>query len=209
MIIFAAINFDTVLWKSLALPVVAAIITTLLIEMFAKPKLEARKARIIRDRQQYDKIIFSFQKASMSIASLDVKKKSPLIKRYTQIMLEEARKALYDLLQNISLLPSKYVTNHNEHIGKTVRFIGYLLAKIELAEQGIERDVEYVKLIDIKKLAAHLELFDIYYLVYVYMYDSQESWWRRLWWQISKESKNNQKIDKLFDELNLGEKHAK
>ena len=40
------------------------------------------------------------------------------------------------------------------------------------------------------------------------MYDSQEDWFRRLYWHIAKEKKNDQKIDDLFSQLKLGNIHA-
>ena len=45
-------------------------VPVLVVEYFAKPRLEARKSRLIRDRQQIDEVIFAFQKAAMLAAAL-------------------------------------------------------------------------------------------------------------------------------------------
>lgn len=188
--------------ENIIVPILVAIATTLIVEYFAKPKLEARKARLMRDRAQFDKIIFDFQRVSAAISALPSEQqanKNRIYARFQQIMLSEAREGLYDLMRDMSKLSSKYVVNHDKHIAKTMRFIGYLLSQVELATEG-KRNVSIDKL---KNTASNLELFDVYYVVYVYMYDSQEGWWRRIFWRIRKQKKNDQKIDALFGDLGL------
>ena len=57
-------------FSKIGVPVLVALITTLVVEYFAKPRLEARKSRLIRDRQQIDEVIFAFQKAAMLAPAL-------------------------------------------------------------------------------------------------------------------------------------------
>lgn len=188
--------------EKIIIPVLVAIVTTLIVEYFAKPKLEARKARLMRDRAQFDNIIFNFQRISAAIGALPSEQqvsKSRIYVRFQQIMLSEAKEGLYNLMRDMSKLSSKYVVNHDKHIAKTMRFIGYLLSQVELATEGKRG----IGIDELKNTANSLELFDIYYVVYVYMYDSQEGWWRRIFWRIRKQKKNDQKIDDLFGSLGL------
>lgn len=190
--------------EKIIIPVIAAVLTTLIVEYFAKPKLEARKARLLRDRQQFDQIVFCFQRISASIAALptteQLKNNKTYIK-YASIMLDESKVALYDLMREMSHLTSIYVANHQEHVAKTMKFIGYLLAKVELCID----DKHKLYISELKDIASNLELFDVYYLVYVYMYDSQASQIRRILWRIFKKEKNNVKIDELFTNYKLSD----
>lgn len=195
---------ENITFEKIIIPVIAAVITTLLVEYFAKPKLEARKARLLRDREQFDRIIFSFQRISASLAALpsaEQLRNDSVYQKYASIMLDESRAALYELMREMSHLTSIYVTNHHEHVSKTMKFIGYLLAKVELCIDDKKR----LGLTELKEIAGNLELFDIYYLVYVYMYDSQESHTRRILWRIFKKKSNNEKIDELFLKYKLSE----
>jgi hypothetical protein len=195
---------DNITFEKIIVPVIAAILTTLIVEYFAKPSLEARKARLLRDREQFDRIIFSFQRISASLASLPTKeqlKGSDTYHKYASIMLNESRDGLYELIREMSHLTSVYVANHREHVAKTMKFIGYLLAKVELSiDDGRSSNIP-----ELKKIAKNLELFDIYYLVYVYMYDSQESHIRRILWRMTKKKSNNEKIDKLLIKYKLSD----
>lgn len=195
---------ENITLEKIVVPVIAAILTTLLVEYFAKPKLEARKARLLRDREQFDRIIFSFQRISASLAalpSMEQLQNDSVYRKYASIMLDESRAALYELMREMSHLTSIYVTNHHEHVSKTMKFIGYLLAKVELCIDDKKRS----SLTELKEVAENLELFDIYYLVYVYMYDSQESHIRRILWRIFKKKSNNEKIDELFLKYKLAD----
>lgn len=193
---------ENITFEKVIVPVVAAIVTTLLVEYFAKPKLEARKARLLRDREQFDRIVFSFQRISASLAALPSTEQlhnNDAYKKYASIMLDESRAGLYELMREMSHLTSIYVTNHHEHVSKTMKFIGYLLAKVELCIEDKRR----LNIQELKDIAGNLELFDIYYLVYVYMYDSQEPHIRRILWRMFKKKSNNKKINELFLKYNL------
>ena len=188
--------------EKIAVPILVAVITTLLVEYFAKPKLEARKARLLRDRQQFDRIIFCFQRASASIGALpndEQIKSGKVFQKFASIMLEDARTALYELLKEMSQLSSIYVANHREHVAKTTKFVGYLLARVEIM---VERD-RNASIAELQDLASNLELFDVYFLVYVYMYDSQESSVKRMFWRIFSRNDNRMKIDQAFNKYGI------
>lgn len=202
------VNVDTVLWKSLILPIIAAVVTTLFIELFAKPKLEARKARLIRDREQLDKIVFDFQHVGASIGAISdfsTIKQNQILRRHYTIMLEEARSGLYQLLRDLSKLSTRFVVNHRDHVNKTALYIGYLLSQVELIQEFNEK---WKKLSEqdinrLKEDASKMELFDKYFLVYPYLIDSQEKWYRRRFWQLFTQKENNQEIDSYFKKIGV------
>lgn len=188
--------------EKIIVPVIVALITTLGIEYFAKPRLDARKERILRDRKQYDQIIFSFQRLSASIAAIPTNREhlnSKTYTKHTQIMLEEARSASYELFKNLSQLSHTYVINHTEHVSNTSLYIGYIIANIETTIENPNK----TNIKELKSLAEHLELFDVYYLVYVYVYDSQVGWWRRLWWRLTERENAFQKVNGALANLKL------
>jgi len=196
------INLDEPIWKSLILPVVAAIVTTFLVELFAKPRLEARKQRLIRDRQQIDEVIFHFQKVSASLGALlpDSIKKSRIQERHNSIMLESASQGLYDLMSSLSRLSHKYVEKHGEHISQTMLFIGYIIAKVETTKDA----KAMVRLVDnLKQDARDLEYFDTYFLANVGLRDSQEKWFRRLYWYFFSRKNTGGKVRQVLSKHKL------
>lgn len=50
---------------SLSLAAVTALVTTLMVEYLAKPRLDARKERLLRDRRQIDQVVFGLQKLGL------------------------------------------------------------------------------------------------------------------------------------------------
>ena len=202
------LNLDTIVWKSLILPIAAAIVTTLLVELFAKPKLEARKARLIRDREQLDKIVFDFQHIGASIGAISnfsTMKKDKILRRHYTIMLEEARSGLYQLLRDLSKLSTRFVVNHRDHVNKTALYVGYLLSQVELIQEfnGKYKELSEEDIDKLKDDADKMELFDKYFLVYPYLIDSQEKWYRRRFWQFFTQKSNNQEIDSYFEKIGV------
>ena len=190
-------------FENIIVPVLVAIATTLIVEYFAKPKLEARKARLIRDREQLDKIVFDFQHIALSVGAIpdyDLLKKNKILQRHYEIMLEEAKSGLYQLLKDLSKLSTRFVMNHKEHMNKTSLYIGYLLSQVELIQ---ESDKKWGKPAEqnlkmLKEDASKMELFDKYFLVYPYLIDSQEKWYRRRFWQFFTQKFNSNQIDEYF-----------
>lgn len=177
------------------MPIVVALVTTLIISplvgLYIKPRIEARQQRLIRDRQQIDEVIFKFQKLSLSIATLipKVPKNNELLAGHNAIMLQQAQVSAYELNDALSRLSPLYVQKHRQHIGDTMLFIGYLLGQITAARtQNLTP-----KLIDDLKIAANnLESFDVYFRANVSLADSQEKWYRRLYWYLF--NRNNTKL---------------
>lgn len=193
--------------RNIVIPIVVALLTTLIVEYFAKPWLEARKERLVRNRKQIDEVIFQFQKVSGSIAALlPDEHKHPLKSRHNDVMLNNAKDGLYGTMEALSRLPHRYVERHGEHIGKTMLFVGYLLSQIEGAID-LGSGVLNVKSIDnIKDLASNLEHFDVYFLANVSSQDTQEKWYRRLFWNLSEKKESESKADRVLKNYGLGYK---
>lgn len=191
-------------WDKIAIPVVSAIITTLIIEYLAKPRLEARKQRLIRDRQQIDEVIFQFQKISTSIAALlDDKIRDTHIKEgHNKIMLKNASDGLYALMDAVSRLSHKYAQKHNTHIGHTMVFVGYLLSKVEAKRTA---KTMTIPIDDLKHEARDLEFFDTYFVANVGLKDSQEKWIKRIYWKVVEQTKDSQKTEEILKKYKLAE----
>jgi len=185
--------------KNIVVPIVVAILTTLIVEYFAKPWLEARKERLIRNRKQIDEVVFQFQKVSGSIATLlPDENNHPLKSRHNNVMLNNAKDGLYGIMEALSRLPHRYVEKHEEHIGKTMLFVGYLLSQVEGVKGSDLRTLSAKNVDYIKDLALNLEYFDVYFLANISSQDTQEKWYRRLFWNCSKKEGVESKVDRAL-----------
>ncbi|MFC2447467.1 MAG: hypothetical protein ACFNVL_00730 [Candidatus Nanoperiomorbus sp.] len=190
--------------KNIVIPIIVAILTTLIVEYFAKPWLEARKERLIRNRKQIDEVIFQFQKVSGSIAALlPDEHKHPLESRHNDVMLNNAKNGLYGIMEALSRLPHRYIEKHEEHIGKTMLFVGYLLSQVEGAKGSDIRTLSVKNVDYIKDLALNLEYFDVYFLANISSQDTQEKWYRRLFWNCSEKKKSESNVDKILKDHGL------
>lgn len=179
--------FEVAIPDDIWMPVVVALVTTLIISplvgLYIKPRIEARQQRLIRDRQQIDEVIFKFQKLSLSVSSLvsKVDNGSNLPVAHNAIMLQQAQQSAYELMDALSRLSPLYVQKHKDHIGLTMLFMGYLLGRIMTAGgQELTSDV----INELKTEADDLDVYDVYFRANVGLVDSQERWYRRLYWYI-------------------------
>ena len=167
------------LFSTFGVPVIVALITTLAVEYLAKPRLEARKARLIRDRQQIDEVVFAFQRAALGCGSLlpdvliDARPQYRDIQRQQLKVLETAFAGIEVAMGR---LPKGFVTRHDDHVRKTSRFVGFMRGTI-LAE--LERTP--VKLDAIKAMGEELSELDVYFVAHVTIRDSQEWFVRRFY----------------------------
>lgn len=193
---------ENITWDKIVIPVVVALITTLVVEYFAKPRLEARKQRLIRDRQQIDEVIFQFQKVSSSIAALlpDDLRDTHIKEGHNKIMLNNASGGLYALMDAMSRLSHTYAEKHQTHIGNTMIFIGYLLSKVEAKRTA---KTMTIPIDDLKKDAANLEYFDVYFVANVGLKDSQERWAKRIYWRLFDKNNANQKTTEILEAYKL------
>lgn len=188
------------------MPIVVALVTTLIISplvgLYIKPRIEARQQRLIRDRQQIDEVIFKFQKLSLSISTLvpKVPKNNELIAGHNAVMLQQAQLSAYELNDALSRLSPLYVQKHRQHIGSTMSFIGYLLGQITAARTQVLTP----KLInDLKDTVSNLKSFDIYFRANVSLADSQEKWYRRLYWYLFSQKSTQTQANKVLEKYKL------
>lgn len=166
-------------WTSVGLPIIVALLTTIVVEAFAKPRLEARKARLIRDRQQLDELIYAFQKVSLLGSSL--LSQPQMTSRFKDIVssqLDDFVASIDALLSCLSRLSPKYVGKHKTHIGRTASFMGYLKGLAVSARQSEGSELE-----GLRSAVGYLERFDVYFLVHLDFKDSQEKLIKRLFWK--------------------------
>jgi len=164
-------------FSTYGVPVVVALATTLVVEYFAKPRLEARKARIIRDRQQIDEVVFAFQRAALGAGALlsdAAARRSPQGQAMQRDQLERLELSVEAIEAVIARLPSGFVRRHHVHVGVTAKFIAFLRARIraELGQVAVSTR-------EIQEVADGFGDLDVYFLAHVTMRDSQEPWIKR------------------------------
>ena len=190
------------IWMPLVVALVTTVIIAPLVGLYIKPWVEARKQRLIRDRQQIDEVIFKFQKISLCIGALtpDNHIRTKTEERHNKLMLEQAYESAYQLMDILSRLSHRYVRLHREHIGKTMLFLGNLLVFIDGARSSKTMSASVNS---VKEMGGHLEDFDVYFLANVGLKDSQEKWLRRLYWNKVERKDAEQTVDRVLKKYNL------
>lgn len=115
-------------FSKIDVPVLVALITTLVVEYFAKPRLEARKSRLIRDRQQIDEVIFAFQKAAMLAPALlpdEYITHHPNTSAVKRRQIERLAPAVDALFDATARLPSQFIARHSWQVGAASFFVAY------------------------------------------------------------------------------------
>jgi hypothetical protein len=165
------------LFSTYGVPVIVALATTLVVEYFAKPRLEARKARIIRDRQQIDEVVFAFQRAALGGGALlpdAVAHRVPQGQAMQRDQLERLETSVEAIEAAIARLPHGFVGRHDAHIAVTAKFIGFMRARIR-AELG----QAVVSTHEMREMTDGFGELDVYFVAHVSMRDSQEPWIKR------------------------------
>lgn len=166
---------------AIGIAVVTALLTTVVVEFLAKPRLEARKARLIRDRQQIDEVVFAFQRAGLTAGSVVPADDEPAGSLLTKVHQKQVIALASDLdgvSDAVSRLPVRFVTRHREHVAWTARFLGYAKALAVLAGEG-----EYISDSRVRQIAEDMPVFDTYFVANVDFHDSQELWIKRWAWK--------------------------
>lgn len=174
---------DDFIWNSLATPVLVALATTLVVEYAAKPRLEARKARIIRSRAEVDEFVYAAQRIGLLSGALpdsEQVKSTPSLESYLRDAIDELDTAVGEASLVLSRLSVRYAAAHREHIAKTAIFLGFLRGRCRRAGVEPVRQVD-----DLKAVAGELEHFDVYFRVHLGLRDSQESLPKRLFWKLA------------------------
>lgn len=165
----------------ISVAVVTALLTTIVVEYLAKPRLESRKARLIRDRQQIDEVVFAFQKAGLALGAVmpgDDLPEESLERRIHQKQVIDLGDDLRTLIDALSRLPGRYVRTHREHIAWTARYLGYAQALASLAGDG-----HYVDDATLRQVADDMPAFDTYFVANADFHDSQEPLIKRWVWK--------------------------
>jgi len=168
-------------WSSVAVSdfvasAAVALATTLVVEYLAKPWMDARKARMLRDRAQLDEIVFAFQKAVMIGSALlpETKLDHPAARAVQATMLLRTDEAMIELQNALSRLPHHFVAKHSEHIGKSARYIGFVVGVVSSS-----REAGDLNLAEVSDAIIDLSEFDAYFVANATLRDSQERWLRR------------------------------
>jgi hypothetical protein len=169
------------LWKSFLVPIAVALVTTLLVEYFAKPRLEARKERLLRDRRQIDELVFGFQKIGIVFGALPEPNTLEAMYIDDEVWVEilgRAEQAVSESIDSMSRLSSLYVEKHRMHFRRTSLYLGNLMGLTLGAQRQVGLDLR-----PLKEAASELEHFDTYFRVYVGLADGQERWIKRWFWK--------------------------
>ena len=171
------------IWHSLATPVLVALATTLLVEYAAKPRLEARKARILRSRAEVDEFVYAAQQLGLLAGSLPESRQlngHPELVGYAREAISELDRAAADATRVLARLSIRYAIAHQVHIAKTARFLGFLRARCQLAAGDPVAHID-----DLKDVAGEMEHFDVYFRVHLGLGDSQEPLLKRVFWRLA------------------------
>lgn len=169
--------------NSLAAPVLAAIATTLVVEYAAKPRLEARKARILRSRSEVDEFVYAAQRLGLLAGALPTRtrlQQTPALVAYAREAVVDLDNAAKDATAVLSRLSTRYAIVHSNHIAKTATFLGFLRG---LCHAASAEPLEYID--NLKVVVGELERFDVYFRVHLGLGDSQEPMIKRLFWRVA------------------------
>jgi hypothetical protein len=174
-------RMDDFFLHSLVTPVLVALATTLVVEYAAKPRLEARKARILRSRAEVDEFVYAAQRLGLLAGALPDSRQiraHPGLEDYAREAIAELDAAAGEAVRVLSRLSARYAVAHGLHVAKTASFLGYLRGSCHGAAA---RPADHVD--RLKDLVGDLENFDVYFRVHLGLGDSQEPLVKRLFWR--------------------------
>lgn len=187
---------DDFIWRSLATPVLVALVTTLVVEYAAKPRLEARKARIIRSRAEVDEFVYAAQRLGLLTGALpraDQLRTNPELEQYAREAVSELGTAAAEASRVLSRMSVRYAVTHCEHIAKTATFLGFLRGRCHVAAADPVRRID-----ELKTVASDLEHFDVYFRVHLGLRDSQEPLIKRVFWRVATQDEFAEKADAVL-----------
>lgn len=157
--------------QAIALPVLVALATTVVIEYVAKPSLDARTTRKLRNRQQFDEVVYGFQKLVLLLSStLDdaTARASAELAAVQKAQAADASQAAQELIAAFSQLSSSWVGLHNSHVARAALYVSFVRGLLIAASSEDEPKFDYAK-----SLAAGVSDFDAYFLAFATLRDSQ------------------------------------
>lgn len=176
-------SVDDFIWHSLATPVLVALATTLVVEYAAKPRLEARKARIIRSRAEIDEFVYAAQRIGLLAGALPDSQQlesAPDLEQYARQAIDELDTAIGEASRVLSRLSVRYAIAHGSHIAQTATFLGFLRGRCRQARVAPGHRVD-----ELKSVAGELDHFDVYFRVHLGLRDNQEPLVKRVFWKVA------------------------
>jgi hypothetical protein len=157
--------------QAIALPVLVALATTVVIEYVAKPSLDARTTRKLRNRQQFDEVVYGFQKLVLLLSStLDdaTARASAELAAVQKAQAADASQAAQELIASFSQLSTSWVKVHKKHVARAALYVSFVRGLLIAASSDDEPKFDYAK-----SLAAGVSDFDAYFLAFATLRDSQ------------------------------------
>lgn len=157
--------------QAVVLPVLVALATTVVIEYVAKPTLDARTTRKLRNRQQFDEVVFGFQKLVLLLSStLDdtTARRSDELAAVQKAQGADASQAAHELIAAFSQLSSSWVGAHKAHVSRAALYVSFVRGLLIAAASDEEPKFDYAR-----SLAAGVSDFDAYFLAFATLKDSQ------------------------------------
>lgn len=192
---------DQFFWRSIVTPIVVAVIGTLVVEYLAKPRLEARKVRLLRSRAAVDAFTYAMQRMgqlSGALPSDELLTRDPRLHEFAKRSIAELDAATEAATQALSELALPYVVKHRPHIANTSSYLGYLRGCCFVAHEELEGNVSMLK-------AAYgsLDKFDMYFQVHLGFVDSQRHLLPRLLWRWTEQRKYADETSEFLSDLGL------
>jgi hypothetical protein len=164
--------------RAFVLPIVLAIATTFAVEYLAKPALEARKARLLRGRQQFDEVVYGFQKLVLLMSSMlddSTARRSPELRAVQKQQAADASQATQELFAAVSQLPSRWVEKHRRHVRRTALYVSYVRGLLIAGSGNDEPAMDHAR-----SLGEGISDFDDYFVAFATLRDSQPALIKRL-----------------------------
>lgn len=187
--------------SAVVLPVVVALATTLVVEYSAKPRLEARKSRILRSRAEVDEIVFAAQRIGLLAGSLPRPERMavhPALLLFAEQTTRELGLAAGEARNLLARLSPRYAVRHAPHLARTAVFLGFLQSRCTWALEDLPARIG-----EVLSVAEDLEAFDTYFRVYLGFRDSQEPLIKRLFWRLATQDDFLRTADEVLERHGL------
>ena len=180
--------------QTFLISVTTALLTTLVVEYLAKPALEARKLRMIRNSEQIDEIIFGFQRLGLQLGS--VPNRAPdgtLAQEVRSSPIADIAPIVEDLMRTLARLSPKYAQKHGTHISYCAHYLSLLQALSNREQAGFTLNDATVG-----RLGAELAEFDVYFRANTGFRDSNENALKRWRWRKFEKRVNEERLREII-----------
>ena len=176
------------IWSQIAVPILVALVTTLSIEYFAKPTLDARRQRIIRGADAVDRIIYQFQVLGLQLGiAVHSSSNDPVTVAAREAALAEIKLGVSGMIEAIARLPVLYVQKHSEHIRLCAYYFGYLRGLLE-------ENLALITSEQLTQVENDITVLDQYFRVYPNAGANIEPVLKRIYWRLANKSQNKKTV---------------